>query len=190
MGSVKIGNEKNRHWVCELATSGINLAILSIDILILSNVPATLWATIIILLFINCPSITRLEHRWQTNAKIRRHHDQRSQRNQERLIPSLLSPNFLLQCLDLIHHENVMSSVTASLVYSQTGYDITRYFQSAFMDVRKNGRKCLLQKFRVEFMENGLSKGHNILHIYRGQPVSQSAGYDVTSCFQSAAKCN
>ena len=39
----------------------------------------------------------------------------------------------------------------------------------------KNGRKCRLRRLQVEYMENGLSDGHAILHTYRGHPVSQTS---------------
>ena len=65
----------------------------------------------------------------------------------------------------------------ADLIYNRTGYDIGSCFLSValFMEVRKNDWKCRLRRrFRVEFLVNGLSEGHEILHTYRGQPLSQT----------------
>ena len=54
----------------------------------------------------------------------------------------------------------------------------------------KNLRKCRLRRLRVEFLENGLSKDHQISHGCRGHWSQKPAGYDVTRYFQSAAKCS
>ena len=52
----------------------------------------------------------------------------------------------------------------------------------------KNGRKCRLRRLRVEFLENGLSEGHEMLHIIGDRQPHKVAGYDVTSGFRSTAK--
>ena len=62
--------------------------------------------------------------------------------------------------------------IHADLGYSRNGYDVTSYFRSAFVEVRKNGQKFRLRQLRVEFMENGLSEGHEISQPYQGQPAS------------------
>ena len=75
------------------------------------------------------------------------------------------------------------------IVYSRVGHDVTNNFRS---DVRpKKSRKCHLRWLRMEFPENGLSEDHQIFYKLIGdyQPHIAS-GYDGTSCFRSAAKCN
>ena len=54
------------------------------------------------------------------------------------------------------------------------GYDVTSYFRSAFIEVRKNGRKCRLRQLWAEFLHNGLSDDdEKNLSTYWGQLASQ-----------------
>ena len=41
-----------------------------------------------------------------------------------------------------------------------------------------------------EFRENGLSEDRQILQTYREQLAHKPPGYNITSCFRSAAKCS
>ena len=54
----------------------------------------------------------------------------------------------------------------------------------------KNGRKYRIRLLWVEFLQNGLSEVHEIVHACRGLSVHKCAGYDATSCSQWAAQCN
>ena len=60
-------------------------------------------------------------------------------------------------------------------------YTITNFFQSKV--IAENCRKYRLGQFRVEFLQNGLSKDQEILHTYQEQlAMDKPVRYDVTSC--------
>ena len=74
------------------------------------------------------------------------------------------------------------TAIHADLIHSHTGYDVTSYLWSAFMKVRKNGRKCRLQRFK--------RWSRNFTHlVWKSQP-HKLCGYDVTNCFRPAVKYN
>ena len=79
--------------------------------------------------------------------------------------------------------------------YPTSTSDMTSLTTSGWKLSRNNCRKCRLRWLRVEFLENGLSEDPEICtgnfygHIGDNW-LHKSAGYDVTSCLQSAAKFN
>ena len=66
------------------------------------------------------------------------------------------------------------TGIHANLVYSPTGYDVTSYFQSAFIEVWKKMVENATTQLWVEFLESGISECREILHICRGQPALQT----------------
>ena len=60
-----------------------------------------------------------------------------------------------------------------SPTYSHTKYDVTSYFESAFIEVRKNGRKFHIQWLWVKFLQYGLRGDHKIVRSH----LRQSATY-------------
>ena len=72
--------------------------------------------------------------------------------------------------------------------YNHTGYYVTIYFRWEVIDVRKTVENAASDGFRWNFSKN-VKAMISKLHAVVNRP-HKSAGYDVTSCFQSAAKCN
>ena len=54
-------------------------------------------------------------------------------------------------------------------VYNNTGYDVTSFFRSTFIEIRENGRKWPW----AEFLLCSLSEDPEIVHAYRAGTVSQ-----------------
>ena len=50
-------------------------------------------------------------------------------------------------------------NIQVELLYSHTGYDVTCCLRSAFIEVRRNGRKCRLRRLLVEFKWRSLLPG-------------------------------
>ena len=79
------------------------------------------------------------------------------------------------------------TSIT-TYVYSLAGYDVTGYFRPTV--IATNSRKCRHRRILVEFPQKGSTDDHRISQLYgNGLPQSHD-GYDINSCFRSAAKCN
>ena len=76
--------------------------------------------------------------------------------------------------------------IQAGLPYIVAGYDVTIYFRSE-ATAKKNLSKMPPQ---VEFLENGLSRDHQISTVVGDLWSQEPAGYDVTRYFQLAVKCN
>ena len=51
------------------------------------------------------------------------------------------------------------------MVYSHTGYGVTSYSRSVFIEVRKNSRKCRLQRRSVEFWWWGIVSAHQFVSV-------------------------
>ena len=73
----------------------------------------------------------------------------------------------------LENHHILQPQPYTNMLYNHTRYDVTSYLRSELLAI--NCRKHHLRQLRVEFLENGLCKDHEILRTYWGQSASQTS---------------
>ena len=78
--------------------------------------------------------------------------------------------------------------IRTDLHYSQTGYDVTNYFQSEV--IAKNYCKYNLRQLQVEFLQNSLSEDHEILQASRGHLASLNTAQKCVKRVRQAALNN
>ena len=77
--------------------------------------------------------------------------------------------------------------IHTGLLCGCTGYDVTSYFWSEV--IGKKLQNATSNGFGSNFSKRLKRGSWNLTHCWDNQP-HKSAGYDVTSCFRSAATCN
>ena len=79
--------------------------------------------------------------------------------------------------------------IHADLPYIITGYDITNYFRSE-ATAKKTVENAASDGFRWNLSRKVYARITKFHAVVRDNWPHKLAGYDVASCFQSAAKCN